>query len=128
MLAGTRRKAIWRTPSETVLRKPGMSRRDIPGFRDTVSLGVRQIAFLLVPASIVTIVLAEPITRLIYQRGAFTSERMASARSATLRPAGSNSIAPRLPPTNGLQACRGIVIYDDPSPRTSQLTSSKAGR
>jgi putative peptidoglycan lipid II flippase len=47
------------------------SRRDIPGFRDTVSLGVRQIAFLLVPASIVTIVLAEPITRLIYQRGAF---------------------------------------------------------
>ena len=51
------------------------SRRDIPGFRDTVSLGVRQIAFLLVPASIVTIVLAEPITRLIYQRGAFTPEQ-----------------------------------------------------
>jgi putative peptidoglycan lipid II flippase len=51
------------------------SRRDIPGFRDTVSLGVRQIAFLLVPASIVTIVLAEPITRLIYQRGAFKPEQ-----------------------------------------------------
>src|SRR5262249_654377 len=51
------------------------SRRDIPGFRNTVSLGVRQIAFLLVPASIVTIVLAEPITRLIYQRGAFTSQQ-----------------------------------------------------
>jgi putative peptidoglycan lipid II flippase len=51
------------------------SRRDIPGFRNTVSLGVRQIAFLLVPASIVTIVLAEPITRLIYQRGAFTPEQ-----------------------------------------------------
>jgi putative peptidoglycan lipid II flippase len=51
------------------------SRRDIPAFRNTVSLGVRQIAFLLVPASIVTIVLAEPITRLIYQRGAFTSQQ-----------------------------------------------------
>jgi putative peptidoglycan lipid II flippase len=47
------------------------SRGDIDGFRDTVSRGVRQIAFLLVPASIVTAVLAEPITRLIYQRGAF---------------------------------------------------------
>ena len=44
---------------------------DTAGFRDTVSLGVRQIAFLLVPASVVTAVLAEPITRLIYQRGAF---------------------------------------------------------
>ena len=48
------------------------SRGDVDGFRDTVSRGVRQIAFLLVPASIVTAVLAEPITRLIYQRGAFT--------------------------------------------------------
>jgi putative peptidoglycan lipid II flippase len=48
------------------------SRGDTTGFRDTVSLGVRQIAFLLIPASIVTAVLAEPITRLVYQRGAFT--------------------------------------------------------
>jgi putative peptidoglycan lipid II flippase len=48
------------------------SRGDIGGFRSTVSLGVRQIGFLLVPASVVTAVLAEPITRLIYQRGEFT--------------------------------------------------------
>jgi putative peptidoglycan lipid II flippase len=48
------------------------SRGDLAGFRDTVSVGVRQIAFLLVPASVVTAVLAEPITRLVYQRGAFT--------------------------------------------------------
>jgi putative peptidoglycan lipid II flippase len=48
------------------------SRNDLSGFGDTVSLGVRQIAFLLVPASIVTAVLAEPITRLVYQRGEFT--------------------------------------------------------
>ena len=45
------------------------------GFRDTTTLGVRQIAFLLVPASIVTAVLAEPLTRLIYQRGEFTAEQ-----------------------------------------------------
>lgn len=48
------------------------SRRDMTGFRYMTALGLRQIAFLLVPASIVTAVLAEPITRLIYQRGAFT--------------------------------------------------------
>ena len=48
------------------------SRRDMDGFRNTTSLGLRQIAFLLVPASAVTAVLAEPLTRLIYQRGAFT--------------------------------------------------------
>ena len=51
------------------------SRRDMNGFRDMTALGVRQIAFLLVPASIVTAVLAEPLTRLIYQRGAFTPDQ-----------------------------------------------------
>jgi putative peptidoglycan lipid II flippase len=49
------------------------SRRDMTGFRDMTALGLRQIAFLLVPASIVSAVLAEPLTRLIYQRGAFTA-------------------------------------------------------
>ncbi|HVY61375.1 MAG TPA: murein biosynthesis integral membrane protein MurJ, partial [Planctomycetota bacterium] len=48
------------------------ARRDEPGFRSTVSLGLRQIGFLLVPASAVSAVLAEPIVRLLYQRGAFT--------------------------------------------------------
>src|SRR5207247_11413871 len=47
------------------------ARDDIAGFRHTVGLGLRQIAFLLVPASIVSAVLAEPITRLVYQRGHF---------------------------------------------------------
>jgi putative peptidoglycan lipid II flippase len=51
------------------------SRNDLPGFRSTVSLGIRQIVFLLVPASIVAAVLAEPLTRLIYQRGAFTADQ-----------------------------------------------------
>jgi putative peptidoglycan lipid II flippase len=48
------------------------SRRDYDGFRHTVATGLRQIAFLLVPASVVCAVLAEPIVRLVYQRGDFT--------------------------------------------------------
>ncbi len=51
------------------------SRGDMDGFRNTTSLGLRQIAFLLVPASIVCAVLAEPLTRLIYQRGHFTPDQ-----------------------------------------------------
>src|SRR6266404_5119340 len=50
-----------------------IARADIDGFRSTVALGLRQIAFLLVPASIVSAVLAAPIVRLLYQHGAFTS-------------------------------------------------------
>jgi putative peptidoglycan lipid II flippase len=47
------------------------ARGDRAGFRDTLALGLRQIAFLLIPASVVSALLAEPITRLVYQRGAF---------------------------------------------------------
>jgi putative peptidoglycan lipid II flippase len=47
------------------------ARGDQVGFRNTLALGVRQIGFLLIPASVVSAVLAEPITRLVYQRGAF---------------------------------------------------------
>ncbi len=47
------------------------ARNDLAGFRDTIGLGVRQIAFLLVPASVASAVLAEPIVRLIYERGRF---------------------------------------------------------
>ena len=47
------------------------SRHDLDGFRSTVALGLRQIAFLLVPASVICAVLAEPIVRLLYQRGQF---------------------------------------------------------
>ena len=48
------------------------ARGDDDGFRDTVGLGIRQIGFLLIPAGVVSAVLAEPIVRLVYQRGAFT--------------------------------------------------------
>jgi putative peptidoglycan lipid II flippase len=47
------------------------SRGDLAGFADAVSRGVRQIAFLLAPAAVVSAVLAEPIIRLLYQRGAW---------------------------------------------------------
>src|SRR5918911_635667 len=47
------------------------ARGDLAGFRDRVALGLRQIAFLLIPASVVSAVLAEPIIRLVYQRGQF---------------------------------------------------------
>jgi putative peptidoglycan lipid II flippase len=46
---------------------------DMRRFRQTVGAGLRQIAFLLVPASVACAVLAEPIVRLVYQRGAFTA-------------------------------------------------------
>jgi putative peptidoglycan lipid II flippase len=57
------------------------SRGDMPGFRDTTSLGLRQISFLLVPASIVVSVLAEPIVRLVYERGAFTASQTPTVAS-----------------------------------------------
>jgi putative peptidoglycan lipid II flippase len=51
------------------------SRGDFDGFRATVAGGLRQIAFLLVPASAICAVLAEPIVRLLFQRGGFTPEQ-----------------------------------------------------
>jgi putative peptidoglycan lipid II flippase len=48
------------------------ARDDLDGFRATASTGLRQIGFLLIPASVVSAVLAEPIVRLVYERGAFT--------------------------------------------------------
>jgi len=47
------------------------ARGDQTGFRDTLGLGLRQIAFLLIPAGVISAVLAEPITRIVYQRGHF---------------------------------------------------------
>jgi putative peptidoglycan lipid II flippase len=50
------------------------ARDDLAGLRRALDGGLRQIAFLLVPAGLVSIVLAEPIVRLVYQRGEFTAE------------------------------------------------------
>ncbi len=49
------------------------ARRDLPGMRHTVGNGLRLIFLMLLPAAAATIVLAEPITRLIYQRGDFNA-------------------------------------------------------
>ncbi len=51
------------------------TRNDMDGFRSTVASGLRQIAFLLVPASVVSAVLAEPIVRIVYQHGRFTPDQ-----------------------------------------------------
>jgi putative peptidoglycan lipid II flippase len=47
------------------------SRQDWNGFSRTVATGLRLIAFFLLPASAAAAVLATPIVRLLYQRGAF---------------------------------------------------------
>jgi len=47
------------------------ARRDTDGFRAMIGTGLRQIAFLLVPASVLSAVLAEPIIRVVYQHGKF---------------------------------------------------------
>ncbi|MBA2475766.1 MAG: murein biosynthesis integral membrane protein MurJ [Actinobacteria bacterium] len=50
------------------------TRADTDGFRHTVGVGLRQIAFLLLPASVASAVLADPIVRLLYERGRFDPE------------------------------------------------------
>ncbi len=47
------------------------TRRDTDGLRKLTGTGTRQICLLLIPAAACTLVLAEPITRLVYERGAF---------------------------------------------------------
>src|SRR3954454_17743550 len=47
------------------------SRGDLRGVATSVSNGLRQIAFLLAPTAVVSAVLADPIIRILYQRGAW---------------------------------------------------------
>jgi putative peptidoglycan lipid II flippase len=47
------------------------TRRDVDGLRTLTGTGTRQICLLLIPSAACTLVLAEPITRLVYQRGEF---------------------------------------------------------
>jgi putative peptidoglycan lipid II flippase len=48
------------------------ARGDIVALRRTMASGMRQILLTLIPSAVMMMVLAEPITRLVYQRGAFT--------------------------------------------------------
>lgn len=65
---------------------PALSRfaahQDLDGLRRTMANGVRQIMLLLIPAAAFTIVLATPITRLVYERGAFDAESTELVSSA----------------------------------------------
>jgi putative peptidoglycan lipid II flippase len=65
---------------------PAMSRlaarRDYDGLRRTGANGVRQIALLLIPAAAAMLVLATPITRLVYQRGTFDAQSTAQVAEA----------------------------------------------
>jgi putative peptidoglycan lipid II flippase len=47
------------------------ARGDRDALRRTMANGVRQIALLLIPSAVIMAVLAEPITRLVYERGEF---------------------------------------------------------
>ena len=49
------------------------ARRDAGGMRRTLGNGMRQINLLLIPSAALMAALAMPITRLVYQRGAFTT-------------------------------------------------------
>ena len=58
------------------------ARNDFAGLRATAATGVRQIFLLLLPAAAFTVVLATPITRLVYQHGNFgpdSTHRVATA-------------------------------------------------
>ncbi|MDQ3891876.1 MAG: oligosaccharide flippase family protein, partial [Actinomycetota bacterium] len=50
------------------------ARRDAEGYRDTLSFGLRTMAFVVVPSSVGLIALAEPTVGLLYERGDFTPE------------------------------------------------------
>ena len=50
------------------------ARADYDSLRRTMGNGVRQIAMLLIPSAVIMAVLAEPITRLVYERGEFDAE------------------------------------------------------
>lgn len=49
------------------------ARRDFAGLRAVTGVGLRQIALLLIPAGAAMLVLAEPMVRLVYERGEWTA-------------------------------------------------------
>jgi putative peptidoglycan lipid II flippase len=58
------------------------SRRDAGGMRRTLGNGIRQINLLLIPSSALMAVLATPITRVVYQHGAFHAADTARVSTA----------------------------------------------
>ena len=58
------------------------ARDDVAGMRATLAGGLRQIFFMLLPASLFLLVLAEPVTRLVFQRGEFDATSTALTSEA----------------------------------------------
>ncbi len=58
------------------------ARRDMDGLGRTMANGVRQIFLLLIPAAAITLALATPIVRLVYERGAFNEHSVEQVRLA----------------------------------------------
>jgi putative peptidoglycan lipid II flippase len=58
------------------------ARRDAAGMRSTMGTGMRQINLLLIPAAAFMIVLATPITRLVFERGQFDAQSTALVSEA----------------------------------------------
>ena len=78
------------------------TRRDFDGLRALTGTGTRQIFLLLIPAAACTLVLAEPITRLVYERGEFgagldasSSPRRCSGSPSACRSRASNLLLTR---------------------------------
>lgn len=58
------------------------ARNDDAELRSLVSGGTQQVLLLLIPAAAVVVVLADPLTHLVYQRGAFDSDSVAMTSAA----------------------------------------------
>jgi putative peptidoglycan lipid II flippase len=58
------------------------TRRDAAGLRATIGNGMRQISLLLIPSAAAFVALAEPITRLVYERGEFDAQSTEQAAEA----------------------------------------------
>ncbi len=60
------------------------ARNDVDGLRHTMANGVRQMFMLMLPAAVASAVLAEPIVRLLYERGAFSATDTVTVGNALL--------------------------------------------
>ena len=100
------------------------ARGDLAGFRAPSRSGLRQIAFLLFPAGVVSAVLAEPITRLVYQRGEFEPDQTPVVAGASPRSrSGSSSTAGCCSSTAGSTACSRTGFRPSSRSRSSRSTA-----
>lgn len=60
------------------------AKENMPAFREQVSLGVRTIGYLLIPATLLVFVLSTPLVRVLLEHGVFGSEAGATALTAAM--------------------------------------------